>query len=134
MAEEPLDFTAIIGNIDKIKASKAPKDKKPSTSAKPFHFDTSPEDSELKAALIERINSQNYTYADIYAFCTDLKNGDIVEGQRLGYNIISGLKKRHTMIDTTFMMLCNFLGLEVRLTKRRGSSLDKSSDKKEEGK
>lgn len=121
MAEE-MDFTTIVSNIDKIKASKAPKAKTPSTSVKPLKFEVSPGDSELKAAIIERINSQDLTYSDIYTFCTELKNGDISEGQTLGYNIIRGLKTRPTMIDTTFLMLCNFLGLEVRLVKRKSVS------------
>jgi hypothetical protein len=112
------DFDQIIGDINKIKKTKAPKAKKPSTSAKPLKFDPNPNDSELKAAIIKRINDANLTYADIYKYCTELKNGDIAEGQRFGYNIISGLKHRPTMIDNTFLILCNFLGLEITLVPR----------------
>jgi hypothetical protein len=113
--QEKFDFTTVIANVDKVKAAKAAKEKKPSTSVKPLQFDTDPDDSPLKAAIIERINARDLTYSDIYAYCTEIKGGDIAEGQKLGYNIISGLKNRHTMIDTTFSMLCDFLKLEVRL-------------------
>ena len=115
MAKEKFDFTTVIANVDKVKAAKAAKEKKPSTSVKPLQFDPDPDDSPLKAAIIERINAKDLTYSDIYAYCTEIKGGDIAEGQKLGYNIISGLKNRHTMIDTTFSMLCDFLKLEVRL-------------------
>ena len=113
------DFSAVIANVDKVKAAKAAKQKKPSTSVKPLKFDPHQEDSPLKAAIIERINARNLTYSDIYNYCTDLKGGDIAEGQKLGYNIISGLKNRHTMIDTTFSMLCDFLGYDVMLIERK---------------
>ena len=129
--KEAYDFGPIIGNIDKIKKTKAPKAKKPSTSAKPLKFDPNPNDSELKAAIIKRINDANMTYADIYKFCTDIKNGDITEGQRLGYNIISGLKHRPTMIDNTFLMLCNFLNLEITLVPRHVEKVSSDKDDSE---
>ena len=112
------DFTTVVANIDKVKEMKAAKQKKPSTSIKPLKFDADPEDSPLKAEIIRRINDKNLTYSDIYNYCTNLKGGDIAEGQKLGYNIISGLKHRHTMIDTTFSMLCDFLELDVLLVDR----------------
>lgn len=114
-----MDFSTIIANVDKVKAAKAAKEKKPSTSVKPLTFVPHQDDSPLKAAIVERINASNLTYADIYRYCTDLKGGDIAEGQKLGYNIISGLKNRHTMIDTTFSMLCDFLKIDVMLIERR---------------
>jgi hypothetical protein len=116
--DKRFDFSTVIANVDKVKAAKAAKEKKPSTSVKPLKFDPHQEDSPLKAAIVERINSRDLTYSDIYAYCTELKGGDIAEGQKLGYNIISGLKNRHTMIDTTFTMLCDFLQLDVMLVNR----------------
>jgi hypothetical protein len=116
--DKRFDFSTVIANVDRVKAAKAAKEKKPSTSVKPLQFDPHQEDSPLKAAIIERINSRNLTYSDIYVYCTELKGGDIAEGQKLGYNIISGLKNRHTMIDTTFTMLCDFLQLDVMLINR----------------
>jgi hypothetical protein len=113
------DFSTVIANVDKVKAAKAAKQKKPSTSVKPLKFDPHPEDSPLKAAIVERINAKNLTYSEIYNYCTDLKGGDVLEGQKLGYNIISGLKNRHTMIDTTFSMLCDFLGYDIMLVERK---------------
>jgi hypothetical protein len=113
------DFSTVIANVDKVKAAKAAKQKKPSTSVKPLKFDPRPEDSPLKAAIVERINAKNLTYSEIYNYCTDLKGGDVLEGQKLGYNIISGLKNRHTMIDTTFSMLCDFLGYDIMLIERK---------------
>lgn len=92
------DLAAIVANIEKVKAMKASKAKKPSTSIKPLKFDPSPDDSPLKAEIVRRINEKNLTYSDIYNYCTKIKNGDNSEGQKLGYNIISGLKNRHTMI------------------------------------
>lgn len=88
------DLSSIVANIDKVKQMKAAKQKKPSTSIRPLKFDPHPDDSPLKAEIIKRINAKNLTYSDIYAYCTTLKNGDISEGQKLGYNIISGLKNR----------------------------------------
>lgn len=120
--DKRFDFSTVIANVEKVKAAKAAKAKKPSTSVKPLKFNPHPEDSPLKAAIIERINAKNLTYSDIYAYCTELKGGDISEGQKLGYNIISGLKNRHTMIDTTFTMLCDFLKLDVMLIERGDDS------------
>jgi len=119
-----MDFSTVIANVDKVKAAKAAREKKPSTSVKPLKFTPQPNDSPLKAAIIERINAKEMTYSDIYAYCTTLKNGDIAEGQKLGYNIISGLKNRHSMIDTTFTMLCDFLNLDVHLVERKGEEKD----------
>lgn len=116
--KQKMDLSSIVANIDKVKQMKAAKQKKPSTSIRPLKFDSHPDDSPLKAEIIRRINSKNLTYSDIYAYCTTLKNGDISEGQKLGYNIISGLKNRRSMIDTTFSMLCDFLKLDVMLVER----------------
>jgi len=116
--EKNYDFTSVVANIEKVKEMKAAKQKKPSTSIKPLKFESDPEDSPLKAEIIRRINEKNLTYSDIYNYCTNLKGGDISEGQKLGYNIISGLKHRHSMIDTTFSMLCDFLGLDILLVDR----------------
>jgi hypothetical protein len=118
------DFSTVIANVDKVKAAKAAKAKKPSTSVKPLKFDPDSEDSPLKAAIVERINARDLTYSDIYNYCAELKGGDIAEGQKLGYNIISGLKNRHTMIDTTFSMLCDFLGYDVMLIERQNEEDD----------
>lgn len=116
--KQKIDLSSIVANIDKVKEMKAAKTKKPSTSIRPLKFEPHPDDSPLKAEIVRRINAKNLTYSDIYAYCTTLKNGDISEGQKLGYNIISGLKNRHTMIDTTFSMLCDFLALDVMLVDR----------------
>jgi len=113
------DFSEVIANIDQVKKQKAAKEKKPSTSIKPLQFDPHPDDSPLKTAIIERINARDLTYSDIYNYCTDLKGGDISEGQKLGYNIINGLRTRPTMIDTTFSMLCDFLSLDISLKDRK---------------
>jgi hypothetical protein len=114
-----LDFSNIIANVEKVRQAKAAKEKKPSTSVKPLKFEVDSNDSPLKAAIVERINARDLTYADIYKYCTNLKGGDIAEGQKLGYNTISGLKNRHTMIDTTFSMLCDFLEIDVMLVDRK---------------
>jgi hypothetical protein len=116
--KKEFDFSTIIADVDKVKLAKAAKKKKPSTSVKPLKFENHEEDSPLKSTIINIINDRDLTYADIYEYCTDLKDGDISEGQKLGYNIISGLRNRHTMLDTTFSMLCDFLGLEVMLASR----------------
>ena len=113
------DLSSIVANIDQVKKLKASKQKQPSKSIRPLKFDPHPEDSPLKAEIVRRINEKNLTYSDIYQYCTNIKNGDISEGQKLGYNIISGLKNRHSMIDTTFSMLCDFLGLDVMLVDRK---------------
>ena len=115
---QKLDLSSIVANIDKVKEMKAAKQKKPSTSVIPLKFETNPADSPLKAEIIRRINEKNLTYSDIYAYCTKLKNGDISEGQKFGYNTISGLRKRPSMMDTTFSMLCDFLDLDIMLVSR----------------
>ena len=93
------DLTSVVANIDKVKQMKASKPKKANTSIRPLKFDRDPDDSPLKDEIIRRINERNLTYSDIYDYCTKLKGGDTAEGQKLGYNVISGLRKRHTMID-----------------------------------
>jgi hypothetical protein len=98
MENKKYDLSSVVANIDKVKQMKAAKPKKPSTSIRPLKFDHDPDDSPLKDEIIRRINERNLTYADIYDYCTKLKDGDTAEGQKLGYNVISGLRKRHTMI------------------------------------
>jgi hypothetical protein len=116
---EKYDLSSIVANIEKVKEMKAAKQKKPSTSIRPLKFEESPEDSPLKSEIIKRINEKNLTYSDIYAYCTALKGGDIAEGQKLGYNIISGLKNRHTFIDTTLTLLADFLKLDILFVDRK---------------
>ena len=119
-----MDFTRIVANVERVRKSKANKAKKPSTSQKPLVFDTNPEDSALKSAIVDRINSQDLTYSDLYNYCGDLRGGDYSEGQKAGYNIISGLKYRPSMLDTTFSMLCDFLNLDVMLVERKEDEED----------
>jgi len=119
-----MDFTTIVANVDRVKRSKASKKKKPSTSVKPLAFEPHSDDSPLKAAIVDRINSQDMTYSDLYNYCSDIKDGDYAEGQKLGYNIISGLRHRHSMLDTTFSMLCDFLDLDVMLLERKEDEED----------
>lgn len=117
--KKQFDLSSVVANIDKVKQMKAAKPKKANTSIRPLQFDQDPDDSPLKDELIRRINEKNLTYSDIYDYCTKLKGGDTSEGQKLGYNVISGLRKRHTMIDTTFSMLCDFLNLDIMLVERQ---------------
>lgn len=116
------NFKPIVADIDKVRQMKAAKAKLPSKSIRPLVFEQDPEDSPLKAEIVNRINSRNLTYSDIYEYCTAIKGGDISEGQKLGYNVISGLKNRHTMIDTTFSMLADFLKLDIWLVDRKDTS------------
>jgi hypothetical protein len=119
-----MDFTTIVANVDKVRRAKAKKSKKVSTSVKPLKFDLHPDDSPLKAAIVERINAKDLVYSDLYDYCSDIKDGDTAEGQKLGYNIISGLRHRHSMLDTTFSMLCDFLGIDVLLAERKEDEED----------
>jgi hypothetical protein len=120
-SNEKMDFSSIIGNIDKVKAMKAAKQKKQSTSIKPLKFEENSEDTPLKAEIIRRINAKNLVYSDLYNYCAKLKDGDINEGQKLGYNIISGLRNRHSMIDSTLTLLCDWLGLDIMFVERAES-------------
>lgn len=124
MEKENFNFSPIVADIERVKALKSKVAKKPSTSVKPLKFETNEDDSPLKAEIIKQINSRDLTYSDIYEYCTKIKNGDIAEGQRLGYNIITGLKKRPTMLDTTFSMLCDFLDLDIALIVRQPIDTD----------
>jgi len=129
--DKKFNLGPIVADIEKVKRLKAAKKKKPSTSIRPLKFEPNSEDSPLKAEIIRRINAKNLTYSDIYKYCTDLNNGDIAEGQRLGYNIISGLKNRHSMIDTTFSMLCDFLKLDITLVEREEEPSEESEEEDE---
>lgn len=126
--QQQYDLSSIVANIDKVKEMKATKSKKPSTSIKPLKFDPSPDDSPLKAEIVRRINEKNLTYSDLYAYCTKVKDGDIAEGQKFGYNIISGLRNRPSMMDTTFTMLCDFLNLDVLLVSREESEEEETEE------
>ena len=118
------DLSQIVANIEKVKELKKQKPRKPSVSVRPLKFDPDPEDSPLKAEIIRRINAKNLVYSDLYAYCTNLKGGDVVEGQKLGYNIISGLKNRHTFIDTTLTLLADFLKLDILFVDRAQDDSD----------
>lgn len=113
--EKNMDFTQINANIDKVKAIKAAKERRPSTSVRPLTFEPNEDDSPLKAEIIKRINDKNLTYSDLHNYCAKIKGGDSKQGSDLAINIINGLRKRPSMMDTTFYMLCDFLNLEIRL-------------------
>lgn len=113
------DFDTFIKNTDKVKEQKARKKTKTARPSKLLRFDISPEDSPLKIAIIERINEKNLTYADLYEYCTAIKDGNESEGQNFGYNLISGLKNRHSMLDTTAVLLCDFLKFDIHLVPRK---------------
>jgi hypothetical protein len=130
-SKKSFDLSSVVANIDKVKQMKASKPKKANTSIRPLVFDHNPDDSPLKDEIIRRINERKMTYSDIYEYCTKLKGGDTAEGQKLGYNVISGLRKRHTMIDTTFSMLCDFLNLDIMLVERKPQEEDTSEGEDE---
>lgn len=116
---QDMDFTTIVANVDKVKRARAQKAKTPNKSVKPLKFDPHPDDSPLKAAIIERINAKELVYSDLYNYCTEFVGGDEEAGQKLGVNVMSGLRNRHSMLDTTFSMLCDFLDLNVLLVPRQ---------------
>lgn len=126
MNNNDFDMEKIVSNIERVKKMKAAKQRRPSISLKPLKFETNSDDSPLKTELITRINEKNLIYSDLYNYCATVKNGDVAEGQKLGYNIISGLRTRHTMMDTTFSMLCDFLNLDICLVERPAQ--DKEDD------
>lgn len=112
------NFASVIADVDKVKALKQKKPKKASVSLRPLQFDESDEDTPLKAEIIRRINEKKLVYSDLYNYCTKIKNGDVAEGQKLGYNIISGLRTRHSMIDSTVSLLADFLELDIYFVDR----------------
>lgn len=122
------DMSSAVANIEKVKKMKAAKAKKPSTSIKPLKIDPNDEDTPLKAEIVRRINEKNLTYSDIYAYCTELKGGDIAEGQKFGYNLISGLKNRRSMIDSTLSILCDFLDLDILFVEKKPIEKDDDAD------
>ena len=120
MEKEKFNFELIIANTDKIKEIKNfTKEKRTSTSVKPLKFLPNEKDSPLKAVIVERINSKNLTYSDLYNYCSNLRGGDDAEGQRLGSNIINGLRNRPAMLDTTLSMLCDFLSIDIMFRERK---------------
>ena len=120
MKENNYDFTTIEENIPKIKQLKVlSKDKKkPSVSLRPLKFEESEENTILKAEIIRRINEKNLIYNDLYEYCINLLDGDVDAGRKYAGNIISGLNRGHSMIDSTFYLLCDFLGLEIILKEK----------------
>ena len=116
--KEDFNFDSAIASVDRIKEMKSKNTIKQSTSIKPLQFEISKEDSELKKLLIQQINSKNLTYSDLHNYCTQIMGGNISGGKNLGYNLITGLRKRPTMTDVTFLMLCDFLNLDVVLKER----------------
>lgn len=116
--KDDIDMSGVIANIEKVKKMKAAKTKKPSTSIKPLRIEPNDEDTPLKAEIVRRINEKNLTYSDLYNYCTELKGGDIAEGQKFGYNLISGLKNRRSFIDSTLSILTDFLGLDILFVER----------------
>jgi hypothetical protein len=102
-----------VDNADKVIAAKVAKPSRHNVSLLPLQFKADPEDSTLKAALIEQINSRGLTYSDLFAYCSKIMNGDSIRGQKLGYNLITGMRKRRSMLDTTFSLWCDFLNLSI---------------------
>lgn len=113
-----LDFAEMIKASADVRAKQL-KTKKPPTSIKPLKFEILEGDSPLKQTIVERINAANKTYSDLYRYCAELKGGDIDAGTKAGSNLINGLKNRHSMIDSTFSLLCDFLGYDVYLAPRK---------------
>lgn len=124
MEEKKIDFAEMIKASAEIRA-KLNTTKKPPTSVKPLKFEKLEGDSALKQAIIDRINSANLTYSDLYNYCARMKNGDVEAGNKMGSNLINGLRNRHTMIDTTLSLLCDFLDYDIYFIPR-------SKEKKEE--
>jgi hypothetical protein len=116
--DDKLNFEEMIKASNEIKNKLAKQAKKSSTSVKALKFEKLEGDSALKTAIIERINEKNLTYSDLYNYCAKLKGGDMEAGTKMGSNLINGLRSRHTMIDTTFSLLCDFLGYDIYLTPR----------------
>lgn len=121
--EKKFDFQPIEADIEQVRKLKAAKKKKPNTSIKPLKFEVHPDDSPIKAEIIRRINEKNLTYSDMYAYCTEkLCDGDASAGETLGYNTIYGLRKRHTMVDTTLSMLTDFLNLDIMFVEKENTT------------
>ena len=115
--ENNFNLESAIASIERVKEMKA-RETRPSTSIKPLKFEVSPNDSPLKQLLIRKINEKKLTYSDLHQYCTQVKGGDINEGKNFGYNLITGLRKRPTMTDVTFQILCDFLDLDIILRDR----------------
>ena len=122
------DTSSVIAHIDKVKKMRAAKPRRKNSSPKPLQFERNPDDSPLKDEIIRRINEKGWTYAELYDYCTKLKGGDERAGATAGSNIIIGLRKRHTMIDTTFSILCDFLGLDIVLVERQKDTEEDSDN------
>lgn len=131
--EAPMNFEKLVISADKIRQVKAKKEKKPTISSKILNFNVDyEEDSPLKIAIVERINKKKLTYNQLYEYCAELNNGDLEKGKKVACNIINGLRYHHSMIDTTFYMLCGFLRYEIYLKPLDEDDEDYSADTKEE--
>lgn len=113
-----MNFEEMIKNSEEIRKN-LNKEKKPPKSVKPLHFEPLDGDSDLKLAIVERINAANMTYSDLYAYCARMKSGDVEAGNKMASNLINGLRTRNTMIDKTFSILCDFLGYDILLCPRK---------------
>lgn len=115
----PINFEEMIACTATVR-ERMKKSKKPAKSLKSLSFDEDLDnDSDLKTAIIRKINGSHLTYSDLYAYCTKVKGGDISEGQKFACNIISGLKHRPTMIDTRVSLLCDFLSCDLLIRERK---------------
>jgi hypothetical protein len=102
-----------VDNASKVIAAKVTKPTRHNVSMLPLQFKADQEDSTLKTALIEQINSRNLAYSDLFEYCSKIMGGDPIRGQKLGYNLITGMRKRRSMLDTTFSLWCDFLSLRI---------------------
>jgi len=115
-----------IEKADAVKLMKKEKPKKGSKSIKPLTITPTDEDTPIKTAIVNQINSRNLTYDDLKEYCFNLK-GNQEEGIRLCYNIISGLRYRPSMMDSTVSILMDFLNVDMLLVPRNEDSITAAS-------
>ena len=110
----------ILAKAAEVKKRNITQKKKTKKSTKKLQFEIHEEDSTLTKAIKTRINEGHYTQHDVDEFFKGLDEykDNEKKAKDKAYNSTYGLTNRHTMIDETFELWCEFLKLEIRLEER----------------
>ena len=108
-----------IEKSDLAKMSKKDKPKKKFKSYKPLVFEVKDSDTPIKRAIIEQINSRNYTYDDL----KDYYAKTFPEDGHGAYNIIETLDKRKGLVDKTISIILDFLDMDILFVNRSADTV-----------
>jgi hypothetical protein len=111
--EEIFNMANKISQIEKTKSKTKPKktesnnEEKGRNSSQVLIFDIADENDDLVRLIKETANERGLTYSDIYDKC---------DSNNAGYNLIYGLRTRHTMSFESARKWANILDMELNIT------------------